>query len=1322
MNDQERHEEPNVYADNTSIAIGGISVGGNVGDISIGHTIGFTSDQVSTLITQISTTLQPKSFDGRCPYKGLDVFEEEDAEMFFGREKLVDDLVSRIKESRTLFVTGPSGSGKSSLVRAGLIHTLKQGVIKELDSDHWLYATMKPGRDPIEAMAGAFSRLKSPELGDYFQKNAAKPESLHKCAESVLTERQDQRLVLLIDQFEEVFTQLSKDNTETFIQLLDRTATIQNGRVIVLFAMRSDFVSNCATYPQLNALLNRQFVQIGAMHPEELVSAIAQPALRVGLKIDPDLIAQIINDMQGEPGALPLMQFALKDLFDAQQVKGGMIALTLNDYLNHGGIHKALERHADNSFHKLDGHEQELARSIFTGLIEIGRGTQDTRRTALFDELVPASAEAAEVQAIVHKLADARLITTDETSGKDTVTISHEKLIDAWPWLKKLVNENRDVIALQNEITTDAKEWDERERDDSYLYSGARLVTAQEKIRAKTIVLSDLSRAFVETGIQREETARRAAEEQRQRERDRQLSMQRQRRSLIWISTALVVSILLAIAAIVSGISALRQSQRALASELAAQATNLVNAQPDLSLLLSLESNYIGDQLGESDPIWLGSLITSLNSSSQSGTYLYAHEGDVRAVAFSPDGHWLVTTGNPFGNRGQVILWDMTSSTNPRLSQKFVGGTERFLAVAFRPDSKVFVAAGDDQKLYAWDPAKCCDPIDVWSLPNTIRALNFLELNGKELVAVASGSEVTFWNMNNGSQQTSFTLKVPTDDANLRLLSLAVSPDNAELAAGSDDGNLTVWDLNTLKIKFHVCNYGDPETNDLTVCVSSGQGNTDVRSLAFNGDGTLLIAGSSDYRVWLWDTATGQMLTRSPEGSEGGHINTVSGVAFNPQDDHEIATVSWDNTVNLWKIVEGETWSLKRVDTLAGHSSPIWTLAYSPDGNTLATAGSDKSIILWKLNQLNQIGTSITHMDGEVWALAATSDGSQFAAGDESGNIRIWDFKSGQLSNPISLTHPGGVRALAFSHDSKWLASAGYENTIRVWDLKTGREAWQIEQAHRDAIWAVMFNHNDTKLASASYDQTAKLWDTASHRQVGKSLEHPSQIYALTFNEDGTQLLTAGLNNSIYVWDVTNPISPPNPTLLVGHTAAVNSLAFNPTHPALFASTSDDKTLLIWNVIAYEHTEPVIDITESMEAVTFSPNGEWLASGTNNNTVQLWKLDSERCSKTWDRDSCQPNRLGTPLVGHNAQVQNVAFLSDTVLVSSSADGQLILWNLDKSFWYKHACEIVNRPFTQSEYSQYFEGRINLDLLNVLSWFANLFGSNQSVEPPPCISQ
>ena len=212
---------------------------GDIRDISGEVTIagrdiykGYTAEQVSVLLTQITSKFQPKPFNGRCPYKGLDVFEEEDAALFFGRERLVEDLVGRVKESRTVFITGPSGSGKSSLVRAGLIPALRNGGIK--GSNGWLYETMKPGREPIKDLALAFSRLKSPDLADYFQAHANESDILNKCAESVLSGRKDQRFVLFVDQFEEVFTQISNEEDHlTLLNMLAYAGTIENGRVIV---------------------------------------------------------------------------------------------------------------------------------------------------------------------------------------------------------------------------------------------------------------------------------------------------------------------------------------------------------------------------------------------------------------------------------------------------------------------------------------------------------------------------------------------------------------------------------------------------------------------------------------------------------------------------------------------------------------------------------------------------------------------------------------------------------------------------------------------------------------------------------------------------------------------------------------------------------------------------------------------------------------------------------------------------------------------------------------------------------------------------------
>ena len=293
---EETQDKQNIRANNNSVAVANVTVGGSIGgNLTIGNT-GFSADQVSVLITQISSTFQPKPFDGRCPYKGLDVFDEEDAELFFGREKTVDDLVERVKKSRTVFITGPSGSGKSSLVRAGFIPALKQGAIE--GGANWLYATIRPGREPINTLARAVAGLvMSTNADDEIRAKAFTDETiLARWCDVILQDHRGKRVVFFVDQFEELFTQVAREEERiAFLNLLTHAATAENGRVSVLFSMRSDFVSNCAAYPKLNELLNRQFIQIGAMQGHELVSAIAQPALRVGLRIDPDLIAQIIN-------------------------------------------------------------------------------------------------------------------------------------------------------------------------------------------------------------------------------------------------------------------------------------------------------------------------------------------------------------------------------------------------------------------------------------------------------------------------------------------------------------------------------------------------------------------------------------------------------------------------------------------------------------------------------------------------------------------------------------------------------------------------------------------------------------------------------------------------------------------------------------------------------------------------------------------------------------------------------------------------------------------------------------------------------------------
>ena len=480
----------------------------------------YSTVEASVLLGQIRRVDQPKVYDGRQPYRGLAPFAEEDAGFFFGREKLVEELLERVKAARFVCIAGPSGSGKSSLAEAGLIHALKAGRLE--GSEKWLYATLTPRGDPVEQLALAMARMaKDPDKADYLhQRGTTDPAALHDQVEALLTHQPQQRAVVYVDQFEEIFTQTKAEEARrAFLDLLTTAAQRQDGRVIVLISVRTDFLSQCATYPTLRALISQQFQLVGAMAPDELAKAIALPALEVGAEIEPELVAQVIADMRGEPGALPLMQFALKDLFDWLQPKPGQVVrMTKTDYLARGGIGEALERHANAAFDRLAPAQQQIARGIFGRLIDVGRGTLDTRRTVAFSELVPIGHDPGPVAEVVAALADARLVTTAGETPEDqappepfddrTVTLAHEKLIDAWPWLRRLVDENREAIARQNEIGDDAAEWLRHDRDESYLYAGARLATAREGLAEGKIILGNPAAEFVQAAADRAEAER----------------------------------------------------------------------------------------------------------------------------------------------------------------------------------------------------------------------------------------------------------------------------------------------------------------------------------------------------------------------------------------------------------------------------------------------------------------------------------------------------------------------------------------------------------------------------------------------------------------------------------------------------------------------------------------------------------------------------------------------------------------------------------------------------------------------------------------------
>jgi len=1238
-----------------------VTIGGDVvGRDKIVATYGYTVEQVSTLLTQISNTFQPKPFDGRCPYLGLDAFSEDDADRFFGRETLVCELVARAKESRFVVIAGPSGSGKSSLVRAGLIHALKQGALP--NSDRWLYATLTPSRDPIESLALAMSRLaKSPDAGKYVREHFEEPGALHEFAESQLSDRQDQRAVIFVDQFEEVFTQVSKEDERlAFLNLLTHAATLENGRVTVLFALRSDFVSNCATYPQLNALLNQQFMQVGAMQPNELVSAIARPALQAGLRIDPDLVTQIVNDMQDEPGVLPLMQFALKDLFDSQQTKGGMIALTLNDYLTRGGLRKALECHADTAFAQLNEDEQLLARTIFSGLIEIGRGTQNTRRTATFDELVPANGGATQVQMVIHKLADARLIATDERDHQVIVTIAHEKLIDAWPWLRRLVNENFDAIALQNQIAEDAQEWDRNHKDLSYLYVGARLATAREQLAAQKIVLSGLAQQFVEEGVATEAADREREEIRRQKElddahklteetearlkveearaKDAERAAQRLKTRNRVITVAGGVALMAAIVAIIFGVRAEQQTRIAFYRQLAAQTTARLPDHFDLALLLSLETTRIGDTLGDSYES-RDSLLKSLQINPHLAGFLFGHSGEVTSVAFSSD-HKLLASGS---GDGSIILWDV--ATRQRLGAPLTGHSMWVNSVTFSPDGKMLASGSFDRSIILWDVAthqRLGSPLTGHS--SQVNNVAFSP-DGKTLTSGSGDGGIIFWDV-----ATHQRLGVPLTGHSDGVNSVTFSSDGKTLASGGWDGNIILWDVATHQ------RLGEPLTGH-----SRG-----VTSVAFSPDGRMLASGSSDNCILLWDVATHQR----QGGPLTSHSDVVTSVAFSP-DGKTLASGSGDNRIILWDVATHQ----RLGDPFTGHSGAVVSVAFSSDGKTLASGSFDRSVILWDMATRQRLGEPLSgHSDG-VNSVAFSPDGKTLASGSWDRSIFLWDVATHQRLDEILTGLSDGVKSVAFGLGGKMLASGSSDGSIIMWDVATRQRLGGPLRGHSSQVNSVAFSPDGKTLASGGWDRSIILWDVATHQRLAGSFTGLSDgVNSVVFSPDGRILVSGNSDGSIILWGVAIRQRLGDP--LTGHSGAVNSVAFSLDGKTL-ASGSSDGNIILWDVATRQRLgEPLTGHSGAVAGVALSPDGKTLASGSSDNRVILWDVTTRQ-------------RLGEAFTGHSSAVTSVAFsLDGKTLASGSLDRSIILWDVDRESWKASICQIAGRNFTQSEWKQY----------------------------------
>jgi tetratricopeptide (TPR) repeat protein len=554
-------------------------------------------------------------YEGQCPYRGLRFFDVDDAPFFFGREALVEWLLNELRTAsegqqvnRFLAIVGSSGSGKSSVARAGLVAAIGRESIPR--SSSWPVAICRPGPDPIESLAVALAKVVNighgaSALVDLISELEKNEKTLHLTARRALPESApDIRLVVIVDQFEEVFTLCRKDELrEALVSNLLYAAKVAQGQTLIILTMRADFYGKCAANAELAAALSDHNFLVGPMTDEELRRAIERPAQLVGCEFDAGLVDLLVQDVRNQPGALPLLQHALLELWSKREGR----RLTVKAYQEIGKLEGALQRRADATVEALSEAERELCRRIFLRLTQPGEGTEDTKRRASLQELLSLPGESAAEEQIIQRLADASLLTTEgNLSQKDAfVEVAHEALIRNWPRLRKWIDTDRAGLRTRARLTESVREWKNSGCDPAYLYRGGRLLTTEEWVGSHPGELSTGEEEFLqcsrEAQQQREASelaaaqrlarveAERAEEAERRVQEQRQAASKLRRRALAAAGAAVAALILLAISALMW-----RESESARVA--AHEAARIANAQRLAAQSSAKEANDARDQ------------------------------------------------------------------------------------------------------------------------------------------------------------------------------------------------------------------------------------------------------------------------------------------------------------------------------------------------------------------------------------------------------------------------------------------------------------------------------------------------------------------------------------------------------------------------------------------------------------------------------------------------------------------------------------------------------------------------------------------------------
>ncbi|MEO8611879.1 MAG: protein kinase [Chloroflexota bacterium] len=1090
------------------------------------------------------------------PYKGLRAFQEADSHDFFGRNALVDRLLKRLSDqdanAHFLAVIGPSGSGKSSAVKAGLIPVLRRGGIP--GSLDWFIAQMTPGTEPFVELESALLRVAVNPPKTLLDELRSNDRGFSEVVDRLLPV-EDGDFLLVIDQFEEIFTLVADESERAlFLKSILAAVTKPKSRIRVMVTLRADFYDRPLLYPEFGDLLRQRTEIVLPLSATEMEQAITGPAERIGLRFEPGLVAGIVGDVGQQPGGLPLLQFALTELFERREG----FNLTKAAYNNSSGVLGALARRADEVYEQLDTAGQEMARQLFLRLVALGEGSEDTRRRILQAEMLTAKGiDKRALQNVIDSFLKFRLLTADyePITRAPTIEIAHEALIRVWTRLKSWLDANRDNLRLYQRLALATTEWLNTGRDPSYLASGARLAQFETLAAGTTLALTPEETDYLEASI----AARRRASN-------------RLRGFVAGLSVFSIIAVILALIALDRQQVADTQANLSRSRELAVTSLTGVR-QTDLALLLSLEALKSADTFEARS-----SLLTALQTQPRIEHYLAGHTAGVRSLAISPDGRRLVSGSAD----NTLIIWDTT--TDQPAGAPLTGHTGWINSVAFSPDGKIIASGSTDQTIRLWD-VETGKPIGnplvghsgiVWSVA--------FSPDGKTLASGSDDLTVMIWDVATGK-----SIGDPLTGHEDTVYSAAFSPDGKILATGGGDDTILLWDTATWKA------IGDPLSTDNWVL-----------SLAFNPKTGILASTGADDNVTFWDTSTGEQLNLLTTG----HQNYVRQIVYSA-DGQYFATASQDHTVSVWDAVTGDPVG----DPFTGHSTDVWTVVFVPGTDTLVSGDSDGKIIAWNLSKPQTLATVLADNqdglltvayspDSKILATAGGDTAKVSGAGDNA--IRLWDTSTDTIKSVFE-GHQRYITTLAFSPDGKQLASASADQTIRLWNVDTGTVIQTLNLPQRTDWVALAYSPDGKSLASGSDSGEIYLWDIASGKVTGDPLKgHSSGIQSLAVSPDGTTLASGSDDNTVILWDIAKRTTLHDP--LKGHSNTVTSVAFSPDGKKV-AGGSYDETIIVWDVTTGKAIgQPYVGQTDYVTSLAFSPDGTLLASGGWDKHLLLWDV------------------------------------------------------------------------------------------------------------------